>query len=746
MQRLDDALESEPADLDAIADGRRPSRNLGCGDGGGWRGLRLLGTRRPQALSDRFDGRPCFGAGGAGFAGRDHQPRRGAALGVGRHRVGARLQGRDHGVNLPPGIAQASVDALVEAAAERLLAVAQLVLPRLHLRRFLFERRPLARREPALVLERLDVALDFRQVLGQLRLADAAVLPRGVDDRTGEAQPRGNLERQAAARRTIVQAVGRRERGRIEAEPGGCHALGRHRVRLQRVVVGRRHHHGTTDAEVVDHRHGQRAALVRIGPAAGLVEQHERRQRQRAVHGDDVGDVAREGAEARRDRLLVADVGKHRSKDRHLAAVGRRHEQARLGQERQEPGRFECDGLAAGIRPRHHQHAHRGDDEDVDRDRGLGFRRRRRSFVSPVAQMPPHGGDEQRMPRGAQLEPAVARQCRLDPVDEEREARPRLQHVELGRRIDRAVQVPGSPPQGIGERQQDPPHFLEFLLLERDDVVVDLDRAERFEEQAGAAARAAVDDAGNGRPVLAADDEDVAAVAIGDDLLLQVLRRVPAAQVRFQRAAQARPLLAQAIAQVRELRAGIVDDFAGGSDLAPDVADLVLERGRGLGDGGEQGKAAARFPDRGTRGIDRGEKSRQIEERLRFEHASLDGERHQERVEIVGGLERDVAVAQEARRLGRGRERARHRARVDERLQLRQTRRTRRRQCEAAYRFDDPVVFERPQGTGVHETLEILVSVRLDRAIAEYSSARAGLRAQGSGLKQTFETSFDGFA
>ena len=77
-----------------------------------------------------------------------------------------------------PRVAQAVVDALVEPAAERLLAVAELVLARLHLRRFFFERRALARRQPALVLERLDVALDLRQVLGQLRLADAAVLAR----------------------------------------------------------------------------------------------------------------------------------------------------------------------------------------------------------------------------------------------------------------------------------------------------------------------------------------------------------------------------------------------------------------------------------------------------------------------------------------------------------------------------------------------------------------------------------------
>ena len=122
--------------------------------------------------------------------------------------------------------------------------------------------------------------------------------------------------------------------------------------------------------------------------------------------------------------------------------------------------------------------------------------------------------------------------------------------------------------------------LLLLLLLERDDVVVDLDRAQRLEEQARAARGAAVHDAGNRRPVFRADDEHVAPVAVGDDLLLQVFRRVLAAQVGLERPAQPRALLAQAIAQALQLRTGIVDDLARRIDLAADVGDLALE-GRG---------------------------------------------------------------------------------------------------------------------------------------------------------------------
>ena len=45
------------------------------------------------------------------------------------------------------------------------------------------------------------------------------------------------------------------------------------------------------------------------------------------------------------------------------------------------------------------------------------------------------------MPRRLQLEGAVGRQRRLDAVDRLREPRARLQHVELGRRFDRPLQV-----------------------------------------------------------------------------------------------------------------------------------------------------------------------------------------------------------------------------------------------------------------------------------------------------------------
>ena len=194
------------------------------------------------------------------------------------------------------------------------------------------------------------------------------------------------------------------------------------------------------------------------------------------------------------------------------------------------------------------------------------------------------------MPRAFELERAVGRDRRLDPADRQREARARLDHVELGGDVDRAAQVVGPAAERIGQRQQDAANLLGLLLLERDDVVVDLDGAERLEKQAGAAGGGAVDDAGDRGAVLGADHQHVAAVAIGDDLLLQVLRRVASAQKSVERRPQLRALLPQPIADARQRRRRVVGDVAGRIDLPPDVGDLALERRDALDQRAQQRK------------------------------------------------------------------------------------------------------------------------------------------------------------
>ena len=175
--------------------------------------------------------------------------------------------------------------------------------------------------------------------------------------------------------------------------------------------------------------------------------------------------------------------------------------------------------------------------------------------------------------------------------------------------------------EAVGQLPEDTKDLFALLLLERDDLVVDLDRAERLEIEAGAAAGAAVDDSRNRGAMLCLDDEDVAAVAIADDLVLQVFRRLFSAQVRLERGSQPRPLFAKLRAQPRELGARVVVHFARWVDLAADVGDLVLERSAAFGKRLENGEVAA-GPANGRAGeakriekLGEGQQSKRLERR-----------------------------------------------------------------------------------------------------------------------------------
>src|SRR5204862_5581703 len=128
------------------------------------------------------------------------------------------------------------------------------------------------------------------------------------------------------------------------------------------------------------------------------------------------------------------------------------------------------------------------------------------------------------------------------------------------------------------------------------------------EEQAGAAGRSAMDDARNRAALFGLYDEHVAAVALGDDLILQVLRRFLAAQIRLQRAAEPCALLPQAFANALQRRARVVHDVAGRLNLFAGVSGFDLERGGRAARGLEDWERSRRPPDGGARLVHRIEK------------------------------------------------------------------------------------------------------------------------------------------
>ena len=308
------------------------------------------------------------------------------------------------------------------------------------------------------------------------------------------------------------------------------------------------------------------------------------------------------------------------------------------------------------------------------------------------------------MPRRLQLEGAVGGQSRLDAVDGRGVLRARLQHVEIDCRLDGALEVRRAGAKGVGQRQQNPPNFLDLLLLERHDVVVDFHRAERLEEQTRAARRRPVHDARNRPAMLGLDDDHVAAVPLGDHLILQILRRLLAAQIRFERRPQPRPLLAEPFADELQLRARVIDDVAGRIDLLARLRRLGSERGSRTARRVEQWMRARSAANRDARIVDRIEERGQCEQPERLERPPLHGQSPENLRQLARRVDRHRATRrQEPHGLGGRGEQLGDFERIDGGLQAREALRAHRRQPEVLDGLDDTIEFEGPQGAWLHK-------------------------------------------
>ena len=216
---------------------------------------------------------------------------------------------------------------------------------------------------------------------------------------------------------------------------------------------------------------------------------------------DDRAQVPGERRERLRDRLLVADVGEDVAPDRQPAAGRGRDVQPGLVHEAEQPERPQRDGLAAGVRA--------GDDErrvavaepDVDRDDPAGQARmagRQQDDLGPVGGL---GPDAVHAPRpGCALAAHRSKRASASSVSRSGPALAATSADSSSRM--RAISS------GLGDLRLAP-------------GVAELDRDERLDEQGLAAARRVVDDALDPRPGLGLDRDDVAAVAQGDDRLLE---------------------------------------------------------------------------------------------------------------------------------------------------------------------------------------------------------------------------------
>jgi len=291
----------------------------------------------------------------------------------------------------------------------------------------------------------------------------------------GEPEPLGHLERQAAPRGSERELVGRLVGVGVVAERGAAHSRRRLPVGLHQAVVGRGDHHRPALAEVVDDGDTEPTSLRRVGSRTHLVQKHQCRHGQVLCHLDDRGQVGREGGQVGCDRLLVSDVGVDALEDRELAARGHRDVQAALGHQREQANRLQRHRLPARVGAADDQHRRARSHSQVDRH-GLVPR-------APGLLL---AGQQQRVPRLAQIEAQVIHDVRGRGVQVRREERLGLNGVQLPQGVGGLSQLVGHGPDPGGQLAEDPGDLPTLVLAQGHDVVVELHGWHRFHEEARA--------------------------------------------------------------------------------------------------------------------------------------------------------------------------------------------------------------------------------------------------------------------
>ena len=230
-------------------------------------------------------------------------------------------------------------------------------------------------------------------------------------------------------------------------------------------------------AEVLDDRHAERAAFVRVRAGAHSSSSTSAGTLQLAIHRRDVRDVPRERAEARRDRLLVADVGEDRRKTGSV-----------------EPGPAGTCSPACAIRASSPavlsatvlppvfgpviSSARAAAPSAMSTGTGLAG-----SLLANRATTVRISNGWRALRSDASRPSCAIDGRRVHDCDKRAFAWSTSSSVAPRRS---ALQVARAP-ERVGQREQDAVHLFALLLLERDDVVVDLDGGQRLEEQARAA-------------------------------------------------------------------------------------------------------------------------------------------------------------------------------------------------------------------------------------------------------------------
>jgi len=203
--------------------------------------------------------------------------------------------------------------------------------------------------------------------------------------------------------------------------------------------------------------------------------------------------------------------------------------------------------------------------------------------------------------------------------------------------------------------------------------------------------------------MFSADHENVPTVAVGDDLFLEILRRLAAAQKRIEGGPQALFLPAQPIPNLRQRRARVVGHVARRFDLPPHIGDLGRKRCDGVDLLAEDRKRGSDFSDHLARLLNRLEIIAKLQEPERFERSSVDGERVEDGVEIRRRAKwKPGVIVEEAGALGGGALQRDDARCLSEGMQLCQPGLAGRRDGEARDHFNYAIELESPQGARMH--------------------------------------------
>ena len=153
-------------------------------------------------------------------------------------------------------------------------------------------------------------------------------------------------------------------------------------------------------------------------------------------------------------------------------------------------------------------------------------------------------------------------------------------------------------------------------------------------------------DARNCRAVFRPDHQHEPAAPFGYHPLLEVLRRIPSAQVRFERAAQVGYAVVAADPSACAVW-GLASSSTSpsGSMAAPNGADLLFEGMRAVDDGFERRIGSSRgIAERRAGGVHRGQKTSQTHELLRLDDTALHGEQGDNQLQLGGGVEAERGI------------------------------------------------------------------------------------------------------